>query len=332
MATDLYAVVAPGLERVAADELRRHGFTHVQPGRGGVRFSGSALGANRRLAIPTRVLQRVARFKCFTFEQLEAGAAAVDWAPFGGVTPRATCRGSRLYHSGAVEERLTRVVPEGPTELLARIHRDHCSLSVDTSGPRLHLRCWRVEGGAAPLRETLAAGILALAGWRPGTSLYDPMCGSGTLLVEAAVAAAGRAPGGARTFACERWCPAEPIPELEATATSIGGRDRRAAAVETAGRNAGRAQVEVTLEVGSARDATPPSEHGLLVCNPPYGRRARGAGAAWGELVALLSGPFAAWDAAVLCPASDLEARLERPVKARHPIRNGGLKVNLLLL
>ncbi len=329
--TELYAVVAPGLEGAAAEELRRYAFADVQPGKGGVRFSGSPLRANRALAIPTRIYQRVARFRCHTFAQLEAGLRAVDWAPFGGLTPKASTKASRLYHTGAIAERAAQIVPSGPGELLVRVDRDRCTLSVDTSGDRLHRRGWRQEGAAAPLRETLAAGVLALVGWRPGVALFDPMCGSGTLLVEAAVAAAGRLPGADRVFPCEAWCPAEALPPEVAVPTLIAGRDRSASAVEAARRNAERARVEVELSVGDARAATPPAERGLLVCNPPYGRRAKGATAAYDALGALLVGPFRGWDAAILCADPTHAERLGRPVGERHPLRNGGLKVELLV-
>ncbi len=89
--------------------------------------------------------------------------------------------------------------------LLVRGVDDRFTFSADASGERLHRRGARVETGAAPLRETLAAGLLALAGWRPGTALVDPMCGAGTIVIEAAMQALGRAPGADRAFAMERW-------------------------------------------------------------------------------------------------------------------------------
>ena len=224
----------PGLEVLAAAELKRHRFAKASPADGGVSFVGSPLKANRVLALPTRILQRVARFPARGFDQLEYGTAAVDWTPFGGLTPQAACHKSRLYHSGAVEEHIARVVPAGPVTLMARLQRDECTLSVDTSGERLDQRGWRLEGGPAPLRETLAAAVLALAGWTPGCALFDPMCGSGTLLIEAAVAAAGLAPGRLRTFPCEAWWRSEAMPSGTAVPTVIGGGDRSAA--ERAGR------------------------------------------------------------------------------------------------
>lgn len=327
----LFAVAPPGLEAVVAAELTDLGFGEVSVQKGGVQFTGDALRANRQSACATRILQRVARFNAQSFRQLEKGAAAVDWSPFGGLTPQATSRKSRLYHTGAIEARLAEIVPPGPGMLQARIVRDRCILSVDTTGERLHRRGWRVETGPAPLRETLAALILRLADWRPGEALYDPMCGSGTFLVEAALAADGRWPGAERSFACEGWVPNSPLSPGETVATSIGGSDRSAAAVGSAQRNAQRAGVDIPLQQGRAADAQPIATKGLLVCNPPYGRRAS-VGSAFTELGGLLSGPFREWRAAVLCPHPRFESALERPVRVRHPIVNGGLSLELLLL
>lgn len=335
----LYAVAPPGLEAVVADEVRALGFADVESVRGGTAFTGHPLVANRGLRCATRVLQRVATFKARDFEALQRGASAVDWTPFGGGTPRAVCRKSRLYHSGAVEERLAAVIPPGPAEILARIDRDRCTLSIDTSGAPLHKRGWRLETGAAPLRETLACGILALAGWAPGEALYDPMCGSGTFVIEAARHAAGIAPGADRAFACAAWCvppPGGPAGHpVAAVPTVIAGSDRAAPAVKAARRNAERAGVDITLEVVEVGRATPPTEAahaGLVVCNPPYGKRIAAAQHAFDRLAAALAGPFSGWRAAILSPEPGLLDRLGRAESARHTLRNGGLRIHVSVL
>ncbi len=331
----LFAATGPGLEDAAAEEAREAGFADVQAVPGGVNLRGDPLRANRMLAVPNRILQRVARFPAHDFTQLMKGAAAIDWSPYGGLTPNVTCRKSRLYHSGAVSERLARVVPAGPGTLFARLHRDRCTLSVDTTGELAHRRGWRLETGRAPLRETLAAGILRLAGWRPGTALVDPMCGSGTLPIEAATRAAGRWPGIDRDFACAAWCAPTPLPDRPAIATVLRGNDRHRPVIDAAMRNAERAgvrpPVDLDWSVGDAADVVPPASSGLLVCNPPYGRRIRGPGA-YGRLAALLAGPFSGWRAAVFCATPRHAAALGRPVAARHRLRNGGLPVDLLVL
>lgn len=310
---------------------------------GGVLLRGDtreALRANLSLAIPTRVLERVARFEARDFATLERRVRAIDWARFGrGFDPRAACHASRLHHTGAIEERLGRWLPAGETALLARFERDVCVLSVDTSGERLHKRGWRVETGPAPLRETLAAALLRLAGWVPGEALYDPMCGSGTFLIEAACAAQGLLPGRLRSFECEarlerglraRWLERP----SSSVATTLAGSDRAKPAVEAARRNAERAGVSsaLSLSVLEAAHAQAPAVTGLLVCNLPYDRRAEGAAHAADRLRRALSGPFAAWRAAVLTPDRQTAGRLDRAVTATHVIDNGGLRVEWTLL
>ncbi len=329
---ELLAQVAPGLEKVALQEMKRLGFRSLRPLEGLVELRGSPLRANRLLSIPERLLMPLTRFSADNFQALLKGAASVDWQHYGGCRLRISARRSRLYHSGAVAERLRTVIPEGPGQLWVRLNGDLCTFSIDSSGEALHKRGWRLEGGAAPLRETLAAGLLALAGWRPGEALYDPMCGSGTLLIEAARAAAGQAPGSLRGFACESWWRTELPPKLIPQETLIQGSDRSGAALGVARANAQRAGRSLALSRCEAQEAQPPAERGLLICNPPYDRRAGGGEAAFEALAALLKGPFRAWRAAILCPKPAWASLLERPIEARHPLRNGGVPVELLLL
>jgi len=285
----------------------------------------------------------VARFEARDFATLERRVRALPWARFGvGFAPRAACHASRLHHTGAIEERLGRWLPAGETALLARFERDVCTLSVDTSGERLHKRGWRVETGPAPLRETLAAGLLRLAGWAPGEALYDPMCGSGTFLIEAAGAAQGLLPGRLRGFECEAWLGRDarrdallrrPPGPLE-RATILAGSDRAKPAVEAAKRNAERAGVHTALRLSvlEAAHAQAPAERGLLVCNLPYDRRASGAAHAAERLGRALTGAFSGWRAAVLSPTLDLSVVLGRPPQATHMVDNGGLRVWWTLL
>ncbi|MCB9547494.1 MAG: hypothetical protein H6706_16840 [Myxococcales bacterium] len=328
----LFATCPPGLEGVLDAELARHGFRSREIKPGGVHFRGSPLRANRLLATASRVLLPVARFKATDFDDLVAGASAVDWSPYGGVTPKVSAARSRLFHTGAVAERLGALLPAGDTALYCRLMHDRCTLQIDTSGEHLHKRGWRTETGQAPLRETLAAQILALAGWEPGVPLVDPCCGSGTFIIEAAVQAAGLAPGRLRSFACERWWRSELVPTGDAVPTILRGSDRSKAAVAAARHNAERAGVAVDLQVASARQVEAPAPTGLLVANPPYGRRAEDLATAWDELGALLAGPFAGWKAAILSPERGLARRLRREPETRYHLRNGGLNVDLLIL
>jgi putative N6-adenine-specific DNA methylase len=220
---------------------------------------------------------------------------------------------------------------------------------VDASGELLHRRGWRVEAGPAPLRETLAAGLLALCEYDPALPLVDPMCGSGTIAIEAAALAHRIPPGIGRSFAFERW----PIHDAQIwrqvrdvelgpgrALAPIVASDRDERAVEIARRNADRAKVDgdIRFFVASLGDHEIPEIPGLVALNPPYGRRlgqgqpshrmARGLGQTLGAR-------FAGWRAAVLCPAAAFVAAISAGVR-RQPertfaLRNGGLRVQLAL-
>lgn len=328
----LFGVTPPGLESVLQDELRAHRFRSLTIKPGGVEFRGSPLKANRLLSCASRILMPIAQFDARDFDALVAGAEQVDWTPYGGINARVSSTRSRLYHTDAVAERLHALIGKGPSRLYCRLVHDRCTLKIDTTGEHLHKRGWRIESGSAPVRETLAARMLRLAGWEPGEALVDPMCGSGTIVIEAASRAAGLAPGRLRTFACESWWRSEAMPSMTAVPTLIEGSDRARGAVEVATRNAARAGVDIALSVTPAREAKAPAPTGLLVANPPYDRRVKGQAAAWDALRGMLRGPFAGWRAAILCPAPHLAKRLGRPIAQSHRLTNGGLPLNLLIL
>ncbi len=333
----LFAICPPGFEALVAAEITEAGFSGASVVPGGVLFAGNALAANRALSLPTRILQRVTRFEARDFTALQRGTAAVNWSAWGhlGFAVEVTCHRSRLYHTGAVAERVAALLPAGSLGLYVRLEDDVCTLSVDTSGELLHKRGWREETGPAPLRETLAASLLRLAGWRPGESLHDPMCGSGTFLIEAAVQAAGLAPGRLRHFACEAFCaPAPARPSRPPVQTHIAGGDRARPAVESARRNAARAGVTLPLEALEAAHARPgeTTPPGLLICNPPYDRRAPGAAHAIDRLALALGGSFKAWRAAVLVPELRAAERLGRPITEVTRVNNGGLWLQFVQL
>jgi putative N6-adenine-specific DNA methylase len=318
------------------------------------------------------VLARVGEVEAREFGKLRHRAARLPWPTFvpagASVAARASASHCRLYHTGALAEAAVHAVgdavrgvrpakrDEDPdVTLLVRGVDDRFTFSIDASGERLHRRGARVETGAAPMRETLAAGLLALAGWQPGTPVVDPMCGAGTIVIEAAMQALGRAPGAGRAFAMERWpIAADPTiaPALtalrdeagadgptihidEAPTAPIVGSDRDARMIESARRNAERAGVlaQITLACRDADAARPPSPTGLVITNPPYGRRlgdTRAAARGYRDLGRLLRAHFRGWRAAVVTPGR-LEAERQlglRPL-ARFPLRNGGLSIVL---
>ncbi|CAN5884916.1 RNA methyltransferase [soil metagenome] len=238
----LFAVTAPGLEALCAAELQELGISAaVEPG--GVAWEGTPeqlYAANLRLRTASRVLLRIGEFRARTFFELERHAGRVPWERFVGagrpVRLRVTSRKSKLYHQGAIAERLAAAVEkqtgapgevgagkgseaedEGADEgadaqlFVVRFLYDRCTVSADASGALLHQRGYRQAVAKAPLRETLAAAMLLGSGWRAQAPLLDPMCGSGTLAIEGALLARRIAPGLAnrarvpRHFAFQEW-------------------------------------------------------------------------------------------------------------------------------
>jgi len=245
-AFELFAVCAPGLETLVAAELRALGALPGAVEPGGVAFSGAEqtmFRANLHSRIASRVMARVGRFRARALSELERRAKQLPWerylAPGTAVQLRVTCRKSKLYHSGAVAERIATaiaarvdriggVAPVSARDAAAddngdddsgdnasgaphsqlfvvRVLHDECSISADTSGTLLHRRGYRAATAKAPVRETLAAALLVAGGWDTSAPLLDPMCGAGTIAIEGALLARRIAPGIARTFACVHW-------------------------------------------------------------------------------------------------------------------------------
>ncbi len=223
-------VCLPGIEPLVATELDALGIRSRPAGTGALaaRVTTRQLyEANLRSALATRILVDAGELTARSFPALEDRIDAIDLDPHldrrRPVRIRVTSHRSKLHHTGAVEERLRRLLDLGPppaadtgdgpatagTEppqlLVVRIDRDRLTVRVDSSGAPLHHRGWRGPAGKAPLRETLAAAALAAVGWQPGQALVDPFAGSGTIPIEAARIAAGIAPGADRRFALQGW-------------------------------------------------------------------------------------------------------------------------------
>jgi putative N6-adenine-specific DNA methylase len=353
----LFVVAAPGLEAAVAGEVRALGAQAVATS-GGVELDGDLellYRLNLWLRAATRVLVRLGEVRARDFARLRRDAAALPWETIVGPATllelAVTAHRSRLHHTGAIEERLRGAIADRvgaaaatgpPQRVVVRGVEDRFLISVDSSGELLHRRGYRPGPGEAPLRETLAAGVLALAGWLPGEPLVDPTCGSGTLVIEAALAATGRAPGARRAFAYQRWpgyradLHAALVAAAEAgvhrTAAPIHGSDVDPAAIEAAAGNAERAGVAADVRLVRAAVAEaglPDGAPGLIVANPPYGRRLPALGAVYRDL-GHLAASRPGWRLALLCPdprLAGLAGRLARPI----PLLNGGLRVGLYL-
>jgi putative N6-adenine-specific DNA methylase len=370
---DVFAVTAPGLEELCAAELRPLRIQATAQD-GGVAWSGdlaSIARANLWSRTASRVIVRVAVFRARTFFELERHATRIPWDAFlvaGGTAEfRVTSRKSKLYHSEAIAQRLGEAVMRSvgdadvqrapadedepgramPAQLfVARVLHDVVTLSADSSGELLHLRGYRQQLAKAPLRETLAAALLLAAGWSADTPVLDPMCGSGTIPIEAARMARRIAPGRDRSFAFLQWpgfdmrlwsslVDAARSQELAASTVAISGADRDPGAIAAARSNAERAGVagDVELAVQPLSAMSGDEGTGLVATNPPYGVRIGEAGRLrnlYAQLGNLLRARRPAWRLAMLSADKTLERQLRLPLEERLRTKNGGIPVRVV--
>lgn len=369
MTPELFAVAAPGVEALLHRELAALGIKgRYVPGGVELRGDAATIGRiNLESRLASRLLLRLGRFKTLHLNELEKLCAKLDVAPFiradEPLAVRATCRKSKIYHSGAAEERVRRglaktlgvdpALAQGnldeddapPQTVLVRFDHDVCTLSLDTSGAHLHKRGYRLETAKAPMRETLAAALLAEAGYRGDEAFVDPLCGSGTLAIEAALIATRTAPGRLRRFAFERWPSHEPralrLLREEADArrrpapAPIVASDRDEGAVRAAQRNAERAQVAIAVQHQSLSDSRPPAGTGLLLTNPPYGERVGNPGRLrdlYATLGKLASGQYADWSFGFVTTDTRLaQASGVAFTRVTAPVPHGGLRVKVYL-
>jgi putative N6-adenine-specific DNA methylase len=230
---------------------------------------------------------------------------------------------------------------------VVRVLRDHCTVSADTSGALLHRRGYRLATAKAPLRETIAAALIAASGWDGAAPLVDPFCGSGTIPIEAALSARNVAPGAMRTFSAERWPGVSRMlgtrvrAELTersrtAVAGTIAGFDRDAGAIAAAAANAERAGVsaDLTLAVRTLSAAEFPAGRGWVVTNPPYGVRVGDPERIrdlWAQLGHVLRDRARGWRVALLSPEPALERQLRIPLRVAAITSNGGIPVRLMV-
>ena len=305
------AKAAFGLEGQVSRDLKRLGFEGVTPAEtGGVFFDGSpaqAYEANLWMRCADRIMLVMGQEKVTTFDDLFEMTRALPWSdviPRDGAFPvQAHCARSQLMSPSDCQAIVKKAVAEHMKSryrvawceesgqsypIDVAIHGDMATISLNTSGDALNKRGYRTWNGEAPLRETLAAALLLGCGWRPSLPLYDPCCGTGTLLIEGAFIAADRAPGLTRSFACDNW----PLfPERARTALRAQARERYekgferpmrvmgsdidAGALELCRRHLRQAGLSgrVTVEQKDLRDVTLALPQGVFIANPPYGER-----------------------------------------------------------
>jgi putative N6-adenine-specific DNA methylase len=342
---------------------------HREEETGGIEFEGSLTDlyrANLRLRTASRILARLGEFHATVFPELRRKASHLPWehylAPGRPVTLRVACHTSRLYHQGAVAERVALAIGDrlGQAPEVQRLGRDletdppqlitvrlldnHCTVSVDSSGPLLHRRGYRLATPKAPLRETLAAAILLASGWDTRHPLLDPLCGSGTIPIEAALLARAIAPGHARRFAFMDWpnfdegkwrdVLSEGPNDTEPRAPRILASDRDAGALRMAMENAERAGVADAIEFSrrALSAVEPPAESGWVVTNPPYGVRVgegRDLRNLYARLGQVLRTKCPGWRFAILGRRGALLESIGLPFDREISFRNGGLRVTL---
>jgi len=378
------ALCAVGAEKAAANEIRRLGLAVLDCGPGRARFRAGVAGLYRALiALRTadRVLLEAARFDAPDFDALFEGVRDAPWedlvpAGLGVRVVKARTRASRLraetsvqavVHKAAAERLcaargLRRLPDDGAAaELRVYVERDQARVLLDLSGAPLSRRGYRTEGGAAPLRETTAAAVTLLAGWKRKFPLYDPFCGSGTIVIEAALYAWDAAPGLGRRFALERLALADPAVERAAREEFLGrvdfsrvvrvmGSDADERAVEAARANLVRAAALARGGVDAAgvggvvnagswfracpmEAAAPPPdwEPGIIITNPPYGRRL-GSRAESEAIYAAMGGlrrRFPGWRLAVITDHPGFESFFGRPASDSRGITNGPVDCRL---
>lgn len=361
---EIFLATGPGLEEVLADEARALGFALPRAVPGGVVTTGGwpdVWRANLQLRTASRVLARVARFPAFHLAQLDRRARKLPWAELiAPGTPvkveTTTSRASRIYHAGAASQRIAGAIEaaigpppdeaEGATEplrVLARIDDNIVTISIDTSGEPLHRRGHKRFTGKAPLRETLAAAFLAQMGYRGDEPVFDPMCGSGTFVLEATEIALGLPPGRGRSFAFERLARFDAVAwetmrahEPAQTSLIFVGRDRDQGAIAGARANAERAGLAkvTTFEQGPVSAAAPPEgPPGLVMVNPPYGARIGNKRQLYGLYAALgerLKARFGGWRVGLVTSEPALARATGLPWASEGPpVPHGGLKVRL---
>lgn len=364
-----FAITLPGYEDLCRRELERlsENLEITAMAKGGVAFNGSLTDlymANLHLRTAGRILMRLTAFRASGFGRLEKQARAVSWSLYlpAGTIPQinVTSHHSRLYHTGAVAGRIQKSiaahwselgimpVPSSDQTLFVRLVDDFVTISLDSSGENLYRRGLKTHATRAPIRETLAVVILRLAEYDPAGPLIDPMCGAGTFSLEAALMAKKVAPGLYRRFAFMQW-PAFRSRHWQYLRNSAIGKIKRleqpmiwasdtdAKACKKLADCVRSNALEDAVRVKSKDFFTLHSDSfgrhsGLIVLNPPYGRRLAATTAA-DDFYRLISSKllrdFSGWKAALLVPDKRLAHKLDLPLKA-FSLDHGGLRLTVL--
>lgn len=363
-----FATCPRGLEQVLAAELGALGARDIRTVEGGAAFGGdlaTCYGVNLESRVASRILWQVGHARYRNEHDIRDAASAISWPRLFDVRRSIRVNVSAIRSPVRSLDFVTLSVKDAVCDVFrdargrrpdvdtrspdVRIHvfltRNDATFYLDTSGEALFKRGWRTAGGDAPLRENLAAGILRLAGWTPPTTLFDPMCGSGTFLIEAAMMALGVPPGVNRAFGFERlenfeaprWRALREkalAASKPARALPIHGSDKSGTVLAAARTNLLTAGLEkaVYLKQVDILDGKPPADAGILVTNPPYGERMADPdklAALYPKLGDVLKRRFSGWTAYILSADQRLPKLIRLQASKRTPLYNGALECRL---
>jgi len=357
---EIFLVTLPGLEHTLAEEARSHGFVVTSIESGGVTCKGDwpeVWRANLQLRGASKVLARIGGFRAMHLAQLDKRARKFAWGESlradVPVKVEATCKRSKIYHAKAATQRIetalresfgATVSSEAVLTLKARIEDDLVTFSLDTAGEPLHKRGHKLGVGKAPLRETMAAMFLRQLGYDGSQAVVDPMCGSGTICIEAAEIAMGLAPGRSRSFAFENlasfdqsaWDAMRVPAEVAEIPQRYFASDRDAGAIKMAAQNAVRSGVTDQIlfaQQGVSELQRPKTPPGIVLVNPPYGARIGNRKllfSVYGALGKTLAERFRGWKIGIVTSDAGLASSTGLSLKpAGPPVAHGGMRVVL---
>lgn len=365
-----FAACAPGLKKVCLNEMLGLGFPedNLEITQGGIEFKSklnSCMLFNLNLRSPSKILMRISHFKADSFKKLEKKINAIDWILYlpenCHLKFNVTTRKSRLYHSDAIAQRCEKIIldqlrlgsgvtePSGkaPTQTIhIRVEQDNFTISLDSTGELLFKRGIKQKVAKAPLRENLAFAMLFWAGFSKEDILIDPMCGSGTFSVEAAMIKTGLPPGFFRSFAFENWPgfsqKAYSYIKKQAekhftgcSETQIFASDIDEMALTAMKQNISHPWLNPVIEVSKTDFFTlrpsviSPGKKGVVMLNPPYGKRLgekSDTRSFYREIGKKLAADFKGWRAGIILPSRECKAHLGLKLELK-PIYHGGLDV-----
>jgi len=362
---EIIATSTFGLEAIVAEEIKSLGYKEVKIENGRVLFKADETAicrANLWLRTADRIRIKLGEFKAVTFDQLFENTKALPWPdilprnaafPVDGKSVQSTlfsisdCQA--IVKKAVVESMKKRYRTEwfkedGPLyRIEVSMLKDIATLTIDTSGPGLHKRGYRVAGNEAPLRETLASALVLIARWKPEIALIDPFCGSGTILIEAALIGQNIAPGMERTFASESWpyipkeCWHEARRETHEQADysrelDLTGTDISAKAVNIARKNAARAGVDqlIHFQTRPLSELSSKKKYGKIICNPPYGERLselKDVEKLYKEMGKLFN-TLDTWSFYILTAHDQFESLFNKKASKRRKLYHGNIKVH----